>query len=90
LVYADDVNTLGGGVHIIKKNTEALVVARREIRLGENADKIKYMVISRNQNAGRRHSIKIDNSFFVMVEHLEYLGTTVTKKILFWKLLRAD
>ena len=30
LVYADDVNTLGGSVHTIKKNIEALVVASKE------------------------------------------------------------
>jgi hypothetical protein len=39
LVYADDVNILGGSVHIIKKNVEALVVAWKEIRLEVNADK---------------------------------------------------
>jgi hypothetical protein len=31
LVYADDVNILGGSVHAIRKNTEALVVASKEI-----------------------------------------------------------
>jgi hypothetical protein len=31
LVYADDVNILGGSVHNIKRNTEALVVASKEI-----------------------------------------------------------
>jgi hypothetical protein len=31
LVYADDVNTMGGSVHNTKKNTEALVVASKEI-----------------------------------------------------------
>jgi hypothetical protein len=31
LVYADDVNILGGSVHAIKKNTEALVIAGKEI-----------------------------------------------------------
>jgi len=29
--YADDVGILSGSVHIIKKNTEALVVATKEI-----------------------------------------------------------
>jgi hypothetical protein len=29
VVYAVDVNILGGSVHIIKKNAEALVVARK-------------------------------------------------------------
>ena len=39
-------------VHTIKKNTEALAVAIKEIGLEENADKTKYMVISGDQNAG--------------------------------------
>jgi len=30
LVYVDDVNMLGGSVHTIKKNTEALVVASKK------------------------------------------------------------
>jgi hypothetical protein len=32
-----------------------------EIGLEINADKTKYMVMSRDQNAGRSHSIKMDN-----------------------------
>ena len=32
LVYANDVDILGGSVHTTKKNTEALVVASKEIR----------------------------------------------------------
>jgi len=39
LVYADGVNILGGSVHTVKKNTEALVVTRKEIGLEANADK---------------------------------------------------
>jgi len=39
--------------YILKKKTEALVVASKEIGLGVNADKTKYMVMSRDQNAGR-------------------------------------
>jgi len=45
-----------------------------EIGLEVNADKTKYMVISRDQNAGRSHSIKTDNSFFERVEQFKYLG----------------
>jgi len=41
LFYADDVNILGGTVHTIKRNTEALVVSSKEIGLEENADTIK-------------------------------------------------
>ena len=29
-----------------------------------SADKTKYMVVSRDQNAGRNHSVRIDNSTF--------------------------
>jgi len=52
LVYADIVNILGGSLHIIKKNTEVLVVASKETGLEVNADKIKYMVMFRDQNEG--------------------------------------
>jgi len=31
LAYADDVNILGGSIHTLKKNAEALVAATREI-----------------------------------------------------------
>jgi len=31
-----------------------------------NADKTKYMVMSRDRNAGRTHSIKTDNSYLKM------------------------
>ena len=64
LVYADYFNILGGSIHTIKKNTEALLVASKEIGLEVNADKTKHMVMSRDQNAGRSHSIEADSSFF--------------------------
>jgi len=43
-----------------------------------NADKTNYMVMSRDQNAGRSHNIKIHNSPFESVEEFGYFGTTVT------------
>jgi hypothetical protein len=73
LAYADDVNILGGNVHAVKKNTEALVAAAKETGLEVDADKTKYMVMSRDQNAGRNDSIKIDNSSFERVEEFKYL-----------------
>ena len=62
LAYVDDVNRLGGSVHTVKENAEALVVATKEIGLKVNADKTKYMVMSRDRNAGRGHSVKTDNT----------------------------
>jgi len=52
LAYADDVNILGGSVHTVKKNAEALVVATKETGLEVNTDKTKYVLMSRDQNAG--------------------------------------
>ena len=46
------VNILGGSIHAIKENADTLVVASEEIRLEVNVDKIKYMFMSRDQNAG--------------------------------------
>jgi hypothetical protein len=39
LAYAGDVNILGGSVHIVKENAEALLFATKEIGLEVNADK---------------------------------------------------
>jgi len=52
LVYADDVNILGGNVRTTK-NTQSLVDTIKEIGLHVNGDKTKYMVMSRDQNAGQ-------------------------------------
>jgi hypothetical protein len=74
LVVYSDVNILDGSINTIKKK-DSLVVASKEIGQEVNVDETKYMVMSRDQNAGRNHSIKIDNSFFERVEQFRYLGT---------------
>jgi hypothetical protein len=90
LVYAVDINILGRSVHTIKKKREAVLAGSKEIGLEVNADKIKYMVISRDQNAGRSNDIKIDNCSFARLEVLEYLGTYLTIKFIFSTKLRVD
>src|SRR5215469_3488787 len=80
LAYADDVNILGGSVHTVKKNAEALAAATKENGLKVNAHKTKYMTVSRDQNAGRIHSMKIDSSSIERVEEFKYLGTTLTNR----------
>jgi hypothetical protein len=57
LVYADNVNILGGSILAIRKNTEALLIASMEIGLEVNADKTKYMFMSRDQNAGQNGNL---------------------------------
>jgi hypothetical protein len=69
---------LGGSVHTVKDNAEALLVATMESGLEVNADKSKYMVMSRVRNAGRDDSVKIDNSSIERVEEFKYLGTMLT------------
>jgi hypothetical protein len=65
-------------IHTIKKNAEVVVVTSKETGLEVNADKTKYMVMSRDQNAGLSHTINIDNSSFERVEKFKYLETTLT------------
>ena len=79
-VYADDGNILGGSVHTKKENAEALIVASKEILPEENADKAKYMFMSRDKNAGRSHNMRTDIRSFEMVEEFKYLGTTLTNQ----------
>jgi len=76
LAYADDDNILGGSIHTLKENAEASVVATREIGLEVSAEKTKYMVMSRDQNAGRIHGVRMDNITFERVEDFKHLGTT--------------
>jgi len=79
-VYADNFHIWGGSVHTVKEIAEALMVVSKEIGLQANEDKTKYMVISRDQNAGQSHSVKTDNSSFERVEEFKYLGTTLTNQ----------
>jgi len=48
---------LSGNLHIIEKKAHTVVVFSKEI--GIKADKPKYMVMSRDQNAGRSHNVKL-------------------------------
>jgi hypothetical protein len=60
---------------------KALVVATKEIGLEVNVDKTKYMVMSRDRNAGRDGSVKIDNSSIDRVEEFKYLETIAIFKL---------
>jgi hypothetical protein len=75
LVYADYINMLGGSVYAIKK-AKGLVAASKGSGLEINADKNKYMVVSRDQNERQSHNINIDNSSFERMAELKYLGIT--------------
>jgi len=83
LVYSGDVNILEVSVHSMKDNAEALLMVRKENGLEINVDKTKYTVMSRDQNAGRSHSMKIDNRSFEGVDKFKYLGDNHDKSKLY-------
>ena len=80
MVYAYDVNIFGGSVHTVKKNTDASVVASKEIGLEVNTDITMYRFMYGDQTAGRSHNINFDNTSFERIEQFIYLGTTSTNQ----------
>jgi hypothetical protein len=61
----------------IKKTTETSIDASKEVGLEVNTEKTKYMLLSRHQNAGQNHGIKIGNRCSENVAQFKYLGTTI-------------
>jgi hypothetical protein len=47
LVYAGDVNLLGDNISIIKRNTETLIGANKEVCLEVNAENTKCMLLEK-------------------------------------------
>jgi hypothetical protein len=66
------------------------VTASKECGLEVNTDKTKYLVMARDQNAGRSHSMKIDNSSIERVEVFRYLVTTLTGRNSIQEEIKSD
>jgi hypothetical protein len=71
---------LGDNIDTVNKNTETLIDASKEVGLEVNVEKTKYMLVSRDQNAGQNLEIKIGDRSFENVSLFKYLGTTVTNQ----------
>jgi hypothetical protein len=80
LAYTDGVNLLGDNIDNIKKNTKTVIDASKKVGLDANAEETKYMLLSRHQNTGQNHDIKIAERSFENVVKFRYLGTIVTNQ----------
>jgi hypothetical protein len=65
---------------MIKKNTETLTDASKEVGLEINVEKTKYRLLSHHQNVGQNLVIKLGNRSFENVSQFKYLGMRVTNK----------
>jgi hypothetical protein len=71
------VNLLRINIYTIKKNTDTLTDANKEVGLEINVEKTKYKLLSHHRNAGQNLDIKIANRSFENVSQFNYLGMTV-------------
>jgi hypothetical protein len=80
LICTDNVNLLGDTIDTIKKSAQTLTDASKEIGLEVYTERIKYMMLSRHQNAGQNRDIKIANRSYENVAQFTYLGMTVNRQ----------
>jgi hypothetical protein len=61
MAYTDDVNLLEDNIDTMKKNTETVTDASKDVGPEIKVEKTKYMLLSRHQNVGQNLVIKVAN-----------------------------
>jgi hypothetical protein len=87
LFCVDDVDLLGDNMNTIKKNTETLTDARKEVGLEANADKTKHKLLSHHQNARQNHNI---HRYFDNVTQFKHLRMRVINQKLIQEEIKSD
>jgi hypothetical protein len=72
--------TYSAEANLVQENRQAVAGSCKEIGLEVNSDKSNDVVMSRDQNAGRNHKLKTDNSSFERLEGFKNLRTTLTNQ----------
>jgi hypothetical protein len=80
LICADEINLFGVSKNTLKENTETLFEANRDIGLEINAEKKKYMIMSRHPNSEQNQNIRIANETFENVAKFKYLRSTLANQ----------
>jgi Ribonuclease G/E len=79
-VCVADANILSNNTNTVKRNTEVLLQAGREVGLEVNTEKTKYIVVSCHQNTGQNKNLLIANKSLENASKLKYLGTRIASQ----------
>jgi hypothetical protein len=71
---------LGENTNTTKRNTKALLQARREVGRKMNTERTIYMVMTCHQTSGQNHNLPIANKSFENDGEFKYLGRKVTNQ----------
>lgn len=78
LAYADDIIINGNTREEFQMNLKKLMKASKNMDLVVNAEKTKYMIVTRGSEDS--YNLKVDNNEFEHVKEFKYLGVTFNKK----------
>jgi hypothetical protein len=67
-------------INTIQENIETLLEVSGDVGLEINAEKTKYMIMSRHQNSGQNQNIRRACESFENVAKFKYLGMTLTNQ----------